>query len=67
MKCKNETLRLCCQAVSSVSYNAPSHKHRRYYSYSRKQMADSQNEDEQAQLLGEEAVRAQPGQNLKLG
>ncbi|XP_026850695.1 V-type proton ATPase 116 kDa subunit a isoform X1 [Drosophila persimilis] len=32
------------------------------------QMADNQNEDEQAQLLGEEAVRAsQPGQNLKLG
>ncbi|KQS52098.1 V-type proton ATPase 116 kDa subunit a isoform X7 [Drosophila erecta] len=32
------------------------------------EMADNQNEDEQAQLLGEEAVRAsQPGQNLKLG
>lgn len=32
-------------------------------------MADNQNEDEQAQLLGEDAgVRAsQPGQNLKLG
>jgi len=31
-------------------------------------MADNQNEDEQAQLLGEEGVRAsQPGQNLKLG
>ncbi|KRG01557.1 uncharacterized protein Dmoj_GI22777, isoform H [Drosophila mojavensis] len=32
------------------------------------EMADNQNEDEQAQLLGEEGVRAnQPGQNLKLG
>ncbi|XP_034660391.1 V-type proton ATPase 116 kDa subunit a isoform X7 [Drosophila subobscura] len=32
------------------------------------EMADNQNEDEQAQLLGEEAVRAsQPVQNLKLG
>lgn len=30
-------------------------------------MADNQNEDEQAQLLGEEGVRAMPGQNLKLG
>ncbi|XP_043654444.1 V-type proton ATPase 116 kDa subunit a1 isoform X9 [Drosophila teissieri] len=32
------------------------------------EMADNQNEDEQAQLLGEEGVPAsQPGQNLKLG
>ncbi|KPU72852.1 uncharacterized protein Dana_GF23290, isoform D [Drosophila ananassae] len=32
------------------------------------EMADNQNEDEQAQLLGEEGARAsQPGQNLKLG
>ncbi|XP_055908651.1 V-type proton ATPase 116 kDa subunit a 1 isoform X4 [Eupeodes corollae] len=32
------------------------------------EMADNQNEDEQAQLLGEEGVRvSQPGQNLKLG
>ncbi|XP_017967733.2 V-type proton ATPase 116 kDa subunit a isoform X2 [Drosophila navojoa] len=46
---------------SSSTYS--SNKYRRYL-----QMADNQNEDEQAQLLGEEGVRAnQPGQNLKLG
>ncbi|KAH8306252.1 hypothetical protein KR018_005312 [Drosophila ironensis] len=46
---------------SSAAYS--SNKYRRYL-----QMADNQNEDEQAQLLGEEGVRAsQPGQNLKLG
>ncbi|XP_016982725.1 V-type proton ATPase 116 kDa subunit a1 isoform X2 [Drosophila rhopaloa] len=46
---------------SSGAYS--SSKYRRY-----PQMADNQNEDEQAQLLGEEGVRAsQPGQNLKLG
>ncbi|EDX14809.1 GD21416 [Drosophila simulans] len=46
---------------SSSAYS--SSKYRRY-----PQMADNQNEDEQAQLLGEEGVRAsQPGQNLKLG
>lgn len=32
------------------------------------QMADSQKEDENVQLLGDESLRAnQPGQNLKLG
>ncbi|XP_055381575.1 V-type proton ATPase 116 kDa subunit a 1 isoform X2 [Condylostylus longicornis] len=31
------------------------------------QMAENQNDDEQVQLLGEEGVRAQQGQNLKLG
>nr|XP_041631630.1 V-type proton ATPase 116 kDa subunit a1 isoform X1 [Drosophila kikkawai] len=46
---------------SGATYS--SSKYRRY-----PQMADNQNEDEQAQLLGEEGVRAsQPGQNLKLG
>ncbi|KAM8706695.1 hypothetical protein ACLKA7_010890 [Drosophila subpalustris] len=48
---------------SGTSSSHSSNKYRRYL-----QMADNQNEDEQAQLLGEEAVRAnQPGQNLKLG
>ncbi|XP_013103310.1 V-type proton ATPase 116 kDa subunit a 1 isoform X1 [Stomoxys calcitrans] len=52
------------EAVPTISYNTTSYKSRRY-----RQMADNQNEDEQAQLLGEDAgVRAsQPGQNLKLG
>ncbi|XP_017847856.1 V-type proton ATPase 116 kDa subunit a isoform X2 [Drosophila busckii] len=49
--------------VYKSSAHHSSHKYRRYL-----QMADNQNEDEQAQLLGEEGVRAsQPGQNLKLG
>lgn len=58
--------RLCWQSVPMVYKSTTSHssyKSRRYL-----QMADNQNEDEQAQLLGEEGVRAsQPGQNLKLG
>ncbi|XP_034660385.1 V-type proton ATPase 116 kDa subunit a isoform X2 [Drosophila subobscura] len=46
--------------------SAPSHSSNKYRRLL--QMADNQNEDEQAQLLGEEAVRAsQPVQNLKLG
>ncbi|XP_034116150.1 V-type proton ATPase 116 kDa subunit a 1 isoform X1 [Drosophila albomicans] len=50
-------------AVYKSSTSHSSNKYRRYL-----QMADNQNEDEQAQLLGEEGVRAsQPGQNLKLG
>ncbi|KAH8407159.1 hypothetical protein KR222_009553 [Zaprionus bogoriensis] len=54
------------ESVPTVYKSSTSHssnKNRRYL-----QMADNQNEDEQAQLLGEEGVRAsQPGQNLKLG
>ncbi|XP_055847307.1 V-type proton ATPase 116 kDa subunit a 1 isoform X2 [Episyrphus balteatus] len=46
------------EAVPSISFTKSRYQ----------QMADNQNEDEQAQLLGEEGVRAsQPGQNLKLG
>ncbi|XP_064549483.1 V-type proton ATPase 116 kDa subunit a 1 isoform X1 [Drosophila montana] len=47
-------------------YKSSTHSSKQYRRYL--QMADNQNEDEQAQLLGEEGVRAnQPGQNLKLG
>lgn len=57
--------RLCCQSVPMV-YKSSTHSSKQYRRYL--QMADNQNEDEQAQLLGEEGVRAnQPGQNLKLG
>ncbi|XP_055908649.1 V-type proton ATPase 116 kDa subunit a 1 isoform X2 [Eupeodes corollae] len=46
------------EAVPSISFTKSRYQ----------QMADNQNEDEQAQLLGEEGVRvSQPGQNLKLG
>lgn len=57
------------ETVSTVSYNTSSYTttFKSRWRYGR-QMADNQNEDEQAQLLGEEGVRAsQPGQNLKLG
>ncbi|XP_017874018.1 PREDICTED: V-type proton ATPase 116 kDa subunit a isoform X1 [Drosophila arizonae] len=55
----DESVPMVYKSTSTYSSN----KYRRYL-----QMADNQNEDEQAQLLGEEGVRAnQPGQNLKLG
>lgn len=58
--------RLCCQSVPMVYKSASTYSSNKYRRYL--QMADNQNEDEQAQLLGEEGVRAnQPGQNLKLG
>lgn len=65
-------LRLCIvKTVPTVSYNTSSSTttFKSRWRYGRRQMADNQNEDEQAQLLGEEAgMRAsQPGQNLKLG
>uniref|UniRef100_A0A034VNS1 V-type proton ATPase subunit a n=1 Tax=Bactrocera dorsalis TaxID=27457 RepID=A0A034VNS1_BACDO len=59
------------ETVPTVSYNTSSSTttFKSRWRYGRRQMADNQNEDEQAQLLGEEAgMRAsQPGQNLKLG
>ncbi|XP_060646448.1 V-type proton ATPase 116 kDa subunit a 1 isoform X1 [Drosophila nasuta] len=54
------------ESVPGVYKSSTSHSSNKYRRYL--QMADNQNEDEQAQLLGEEGVRAsQPGQNLKLG
>ncbi|KAH8311655.1 hypothetical protein KR044_007394 [Drosophila immigrans] len=54
------------ESVPMVYKSSTSHSSNKYRRYL--QMADNQNEDEQAQLLGEEGVRAsQPGQNLKLG
>ncbi|KAH8398510.1 hypothetical protein KR215_010349 [Drosophila sulfurigaster] len=54
------------ESVPTVYKSSTSHSSNKYRRYL--QMADNQNEDEQAQLLGEEGVRAsQPGQNLKLG